>query len=249
MDRHHRSIVSRARGWRALQIVREALVALFAMSGIFVTDLTGPRAVATLFTACTTVLVLTTRFVPSLTATWLAFLAAFITRYAVLFLSFVPGGIADRLKRRYGAARGFAFYEALTAVQFQARGVTFAWLVAATHRSLEGTVSPWVRGAGLGLMVAGGLVNLWSTLVIGLPRYFYWDLFVAEPRTELKAIGPYRYFKNPMYGVGQGAAYGAALASLSPMGVLATALNQLSMYVFNWRIEQPHLGQSRGPAT
>jgi protein-S-isoprenylcysteine O-methyltransferase Ste14 len=233
-------------GSRLLRFLGKAIEVLFAMSGIFLTRLDGPRGVATLFTAGTTALVIATRFLPTLATAWAAFLAAFLVRYVFLFASFVPGGIADRLKRARGVEGGFALYEAMTAILFHARGLTFAWLVAATQH--VGALPPWLRGVGLALMLAGGVVNLWSTLVIGLPRYFYWDLFVAEPRTELKAIGPYRYFKNPMYGVGQGAAYGAALASLSPMGVLATALNQLSMYVFNWRIEQPHLGQSRGPA-
>jgi hypothetical protein len=60
-----------------------------------------------------------------------------------------------------------------------------------------GTVAPWVRGLGILLMIGGGLVNLWSTLVIGLPRYFYRDLFMAQRSVDLKVVGPYRYFKNP----------------------------------------------------
>jgi protein-S-isoprenylcysteine O-methyltransferase Ste14 len=232
---------------RLLRLLGQAIEALFAMSGIFLTRLDGPRGFATAVTAGTTVLVVAARFVPTFNQTVSAFVVAFLIRYAFLFLSFVPGGFADRLKRRCGAARGFALYEALTAIMFHARGLTFAWLVAATQRSLEGTVAPWLRGAGLALMVAGGLINLWSTLVIGLPTYFYRDLFLAEPEVAFKVEGPYRWFRNPMYGLGQGAAYGAALMSLSPAGVLATALNQASMYLFNWRIEQPHLVRaSRG---
>jgi hypothetical protein len=112
------------------RVVSDGVVASFAMSGIFITRLNRPRALATVFTAGTTALVLATRYVPSLEGIWWAFASAFVIRYLLLFLSFVPDGIADRLKRRWGPERGFAVYEALTAVMFQARGLTFAWLVA-----------------------------------------------------------------------------------------------------------------------
>jgi protein-S-isoprenylcysteine O-methyltransferase Ste14 len=230
---------------RARDVASRAVVALLAMSGIFVTGLDGPRAAATAFTAGTSVLLLAARYVPPFETALVAFAAGFAIRYAVLFLSFIPGGIADCLKRRHGAERGFSRYQALTAVLFHARGLTFSWLVAATQRSLEGTVAPWLRALGLALALAGALVNVWSTLVIGLDRYFYRDLFMNERAFALKAEGPYRYFRNPMYGIGQGAAYGAALAAFSGAGLLATALNQAFMYLFNWRVEQPHLAVAR----
>ena len=46
---------------------------------------------------------------------------------------------------------------------------------------------------------------------------------------------------NPLYGVGQLAAYGAALMLLSPVGVLAATAHQMALYAFNSAVEQPHL--------
>jgi hypothetical protein len=44
-----------------------------------------------------------------------------------------------------------------------------------------------------------------------------------------------------MYGIGQSAAYGAALMSGSLAGVAATLLNQAMMYTFYFTIEKPHI--------
>jgi hypothetical protein len=53
--------------------------------------------------------------------------------------------------------------------------------------------------------------------------------------------GPYTFLRNPMYSVGQLAAYGAALLALSPIGLVAAALNQITLYIFNDLVEQPRL--------
>jgi hypothetical protein len=50
-----------------------------------------------------------------------------------------------------------------------------------------------------------------------------------------------------MYGIGQASGYGAALVSLSPAGILATLLNQMTMNLFNELIERPDLTLRRDP--
>jgi hypothetical protein len=68
---------------------------------------------------------------------------------------------------------------------------------------------------------------------------------MGERQLDFKREGPYEFMDNPMYGLGQLTAYGAALMALSPIGVFATALNQITMYAFNWLVEQPHVRAAR----
>ncbi len=98
---------------------------------------------------------------------------------------------------------------------------------------------------GVVLALGGTLVNVWATHVVGLDTYYYRDLFAGGFKGKLSAAGPYRFFRNPMYGVGQASGYGAALVSLSPAGILATLLNQMTMYLFNELVERPHLARCR----
>lgn len=172
------------------------------------------------------------------------FLIVFITRYIFLFASFIPNGIADRLIRRFGEERGYEIYETATATMFFHGGAGFSCLLEATRWQMSGMVPehPGFLGvAGTVLSLVGFTVNVWSTLVVGVDIYYYKDLFLRRFITDFKEEGPYRFLSNPMYGVGQSAAYGAACSSGSIAGVIATGLNQMMMYLFYFLIEKPHI--------
>lgn len=215
---------------------------LLAMSGIFVRRLTPLRVAVSLAIVVLTAWSLISGFAPSLSLSLSAFLVGYVLRYAFLFSSFTPNGIGTYLDMRFGRTTGFRVYEAATALQFFYRGLTFSWLVAATSWPVSDRWSWLIRGAGLLVAAIGTGVNLWATDIIGIRSYFYGDLYDGDhARADFKAVGPYRYLENPMYGVGQSAGYGAALMALSPVGLAATLLNQLTMYVFNALVERPHV--------
>lgn len=48
----------------------------------------------------------------------------------------------------------------------------------------------------------------------------------------LAVHGPYRWLKNPMYGVGNLSAYGMALIERSWVGLVASAVAQICIYTF-----------------
>jgi hypothetical protein len=64
--------------------------------------------------------------------------------------------------------------------------------------------------------------------------------FVHLRHVDLEFRGPYAVLADPIYGLGQLAAYGSALALASPIGLLAAALNQIGLYAFNAMVERPH---------
>jgi hypothetical protein len=172
------------------------------------------------------------------------FTVVFSLRYLFLFGSFINNGVAERLTRRYGEIRGYEIYEAITASMFFHGGACFTCLaktapwMGLTFASIP---KPALADLGLILTIVGTTVNVWSALIIGVDVYYYKDLYLGRFLGEFKQSGPYRYLKNPMYGVGQFAAYGTALTNLSFAGLLATGLNQAMMYIFYFTIEKPHI--------
>ncbi len=117
------------------------VVIIAGMSGVFLSRMTPLRAVTTCMVIAATVTLWVFNVQLSFCAALVAYSSGFAVRYAVLFLSFARGGLAARLRARFGEARGFAIYEAATALLFFMRGVTFAWLIGATgiSVSLDGT--------------------------------------------------------------------------------------------------------------
>lgn len=106
---------------------------------------------------------------------------------------------------------------------------------------LPDAYKPFIHATGIALSATGYIVNIWSALIIGVDTYYYKDLFVGRFLGPFKHEGPYRILSNPMYGVGQSAAYGAALMNGSIICLVATMMNQAMMYIFYYVIERPHI--------
>ena len=162
------------------------------MSGVFVSRLTPVRALVTAAIVGTWLALALSGFRPSQGLVYGAFIALFALRYVFLFFSFTPSGIADRLKQRFGPERGFAVYEAITAVFFAARSLSFAWLIDTTPLPLAPVLRDVVVALGAAIALAGTVVNVWATSVVGLGTYYYGDLFRGEAPVDFKVEGPYR---------------------------------------------------------
>ena len=229
---------------RARHVLSETVQTAAGMCGIFLTQLTPLRVMVSLAVALLATFFLGTDLAFTPNAALLVFGAALAARYAFLFVSFTRDGIAPRLKARLGGELGFSVYEAVTALLVLGQRLAFFWLLLATASAPSGASGMAVASLGAFLLVIGVAVSVWATRVIGLDTYYYRDLFMGPRHVTLELKGPYAWSSNPLYGMGQLAAYGAALMALSPVGVLAVTLNQVTLYAFNALIEQPHLNDA-----
>jgi protein-S-isoprenylcysteine O-methyltransferase Ste14 len=166
--------------------------------------------------------------------------SALLVRYGVLFWSFREGGIASKLIGRFGRENGFAVYEALSALLLAAQRLAFIALLLASTREVSTWGATW-SSCGAVLIVLGASMSVWATHVAGVDTYYYRDLFMGPRHVSLEQNGPYSFFSNPMYGVGQLAAYGVAMMFGSLEGMVAAALNQAASYAFAGFVERPHL--------
>lgn len=166
--------------------------------------------------------------------------SALTVRYAVLFTSFRSGGIAPALIGRFGREQGFAIYEGLSALLIAGQRLAFITLLLASSGEVGAWGSTW-SSCGAVLVVLGVGMSAWATHVAGLDTYYYRDLFMGPRHVSFEHAGPYAFFSNPMYGVGQLAAYGVAMLFGSLEGIVGAALNQAACYAFAGLVERPHL--------
>jgi protein-S-isoprenylcysteine O-methyltransferase Ste14 len=175
-----------------------------------------------------------------------SFVLAFGLRYAYLFASFNPDGIAPWLKARFGPERAFSLHESvLTALLFAQRS-SFLAVLYTTARPASGPIGTLLVSAGALLTLLGLGINVWAARVVGIDTYHYRDLFMGPQHVSVELRGPYAFLRNPMYGMGQLVGYGLALLALSPIGLIAAALNQVTLYLFNDAVEQPRLRAATG---
>ncbi len=172
------------------------------------------------------------------------FVLSLVLRYAFLFASLSPVG-SQRMKALHGEEGAFFLHETATAALLLAQRVSFLAVLGTTALELQGTLATSISALGALLLPIGVGVSLWATRVVGLDTYYYRDLFMGPQHTSVELRGPYALWPNPMYGVGQLAAYGAALLMLSPIGFVAAALNQVVLFLFNELVEQPQLHAAR----
>jgi protein-S-isoprenylcysteine O-methyltransferase Ste14 len=226
---------------KAWHVFSESVQTAAGMSGVFLTQL-DPRRVAvsvTILVFATTAISRGAEMTPG--SALLAFGVAAAARHAFAFASFKRNGIAAMLQARLGSGLGFSVYESVAALLLFAQRLSFVQLLLATANAPAGATDMALASSGTALLVLGVFVSVWATRIIGVDRYYYRDLFGGPTHVSLERRGPYALCTNPIYGVGQLAAYGAALMVLSPMGIWAAALNQVALYVFNATVEQPHL--------
>ncbi len=176
------------------------------------------------------------------------FAFATIIHYVLLFGIFARNrerSWAQRLINRFGEERAFEIFEGLMAFVFCHNGLSIAFMCSVSG-GLE--VFPmWVLlPSGACLMLVGFSVKLWATLVVGIDTYYYKDLFWRRAVADFKVAGPYKFLKNPMYGVGHLHAYGVALMSGSSAGLIAVAFNQACIWSFYLLIERPHVREMYG---
>jgi hypothetical protein len=123
------------------------------------------------------------------------FLFFFVTRYIFLFSSFSKHGVSQKLISKFGEKKGYDIYQFITALMFFFVAASYSLLVtkSAGYFILFIDESTLI-GFGFIVFTIGMIVNVWSTLVVGIDIYYYKDLFLGRPTTEFKKKVPIFFF-------------------------------------------------------
>lgn len=146
--------------------------------------------------------------------------------------------LRSKLIRWLGGKRALAVYEVVLGVMFVNVALSLGTLPLAQAGSFH-VPTGVAMTVSLFLFVVGFGSKVWATWLTGLDVYYYRDLFLRKQIGSHITSGPYRWFKNPMYGIGNLHLYAAAFFLGSLEGLAWALACHASIYLFYYLIERP----------
>lgn len=162
----------------------------------------------------------------------------------LLYIGFImavlsENGLRHKFIRSWGEEEGYLNFEAVLGILFFHNASSMGYLASAT--SGQFVLSPDVRVmvvvAGVPF-IAGLIIKILAAKAVSIDIYYWKDMFLGRKICDFVVSGPYKYFSNPMYGIGQVQAYAAALWYGSEYGLISAALNQGLVFTFYYLFEK-----------
>lgn len=156
-----------------------------------------------------------------------------------------------RFTRNASAEAGFLRFRRTASTLMNNDGVSFVVLVLLTRDSLTTGLPRWlVLTAGGLLVLAGAGIKVWAAASLGGKAYYWYNFFDPQAPVAVRAPGPYRFIRNPMYTLGYLQTYGLALLFGSLPALIASGFDQIAVLIFNHVVERPHYARlvRRAPA-
>ena len=88
------------------------------------------------------------------------------------------------------------------------------------------------------MFIIGFAIKISAAKIVTIEIYYWKDMFLGRKISDFVVTGPYKYFSNPMYGIGQLQAYATAIWYGSKYGLAAAVLNQLLIFSFYYLVEK-----------
>ena len=158
------------------------------------------------------------------------------------FIFFVLPERGYRLKliEKFGEQGAYLKYEAFLAFAFFHNGVSLSFISQASAGSsfFENIPVQVAMLFAAVLFTIGTSIKIWSAYVVGIPIYYWKDMFLGKKISDFVVAGPYKYFSNPMYGIGQIQIYAIAIYYNSIYGFIFGAVNQGLVFLFYFLVEK-----------
>jgi protein-S-isoprenylcysteine O-methyltransferase Ste14 len=150
--------------------------------------------------------------------------------------------------RTYGAAEGFLRFRRTAALVMNNDAVSFVLMCLLTYGTWPaGTSRLFLAILGFPLVAVGLGMKWWARAAVGADRYYWRDFFGPKVPTDTTPVGgPYRFFKNPMYTIGNLHLAGLALMAASLPALVVALFSHAAILVFNQVVEQPHVRRVYG---
>ena len=163
--------------------------------------------------------------------------------YPVFLMNvFRNGGWRDQWVQKRDKNTAYNYYEAIIATLFFHLGVSIVYFnkVFAAHdfSQLLGSQTV-VYYTGYVFVSIGLFCKLGAAYATGVDIYYARDMFLKEKVGDFQVTYLYKYFKNPMYGIGHLHSYGLALLSDSYLAFALSVFNQIAIFTFYYWLEKP----------
>ena len=164
--------------------------------------------------------------------------------YIIFIFSILSkNGLRLKLMEKFGEKNAYLYYEAILGFLFFHNGVALTFISQTAQDDKFLNIIPHtiiLITSGI-LFVFGLVVKIWSAYVVGIPIYYWKDMFLGKKICNFIETGPYKYFTNPMYGIGQIQVYAIAIYYGSMYGLLFAIINQILVFVFYFVVEKPFI--------
>ncbi|MBY0433484.1 MAG: phosphatidylethanolamine N-methyltransferase family protein [Cyclobacteriaceae bacterium] len=163
----------------------------------------------------------------------------------LIFLVLPQQGLRLKWIAAVGEEQAYLQYEGILAFAFFHNGVSLGFISESSkHSAFWGDFPPLiVMSLVVILFLTGFVVKLWSAWLVGIPIYYWKDMFLDKKISDFVEAGPYKFLNNPMYGVGQVQVYAIAIYYNSIYGLAFGALNQLLVFFFYFKVEKPFINR------
>ena len=160
-----------------------------------------------------------------------------------IFLILPERGLRLKLIERLGEEKAYLYYEGFLAFAFFHNGVALSFISQSSVNSGYWGDFPQaiVMGIFLVLFTMGFTIKIWAAYIIGVPIYYWKDMFLGRKICDFSVSGPYKYFNNPMYGIGQLQGYALAIYYNSIYGFIFVLINQSLIFLFYFTVEKPFI--------
>lgn len=171
------------------------------------------------------------------------FICSTIVYIGFIFLVLSERGFRLRLIESFGEQRAYLYFEAFLAFSFFHNGFGLSFISQSSAGSgFFGSIPEIVTFGLVAVLFTVGMgIKIWSAYVVGIPIYYWKDMFLGKKVCDFVVTGPYKYFNNPMYGIGQLQVYAIAIYYNSIYGLIFGAINQGLVFLFYFTLEKPFI--------
>lgn len=163
----------------------------------------------------------------------------------VLYIGFIMAvlskdGYRHWFKKKWANEdKGYLVYEGILGFLFFHNALSLGYVASSTSGSFSIMDSKEILFIIVAIpFIFGFLIKLFAAEVVSIDIYYWKDMFLGKKICDFVVSGPYKYFSNPMYGIGQIQAYAAAIWYGSGYGLLAALLNQCLIFTFFYMVEK-----------
>jgi len=167
----------------------------------------------------------------------------------VLYIGFITvvlskDGLRHWFVKKWGEDKGYLNFETLVGFLFFNNAASIGYIASANPGNLFGFVDKYLIFIITAILFIGGFtVKVLAAKVVTIDIYYWKDMFLGRKITDFVVTGPYKYFSNPMYGIGQLPAYAVAIWYQSPDGLVVAALNQMLVFTFYFLVEKKFINR------
>lgn len=161
----------------------------------------------------------------------------------VFYISFITlclreHGWRNKFITKYGEEDGYLRFEGILAFCFYHNAASISYLCVVTAGSFEIMYIEYLKYIIGVIILFGFAIKFWAAHLVGWDIYYWKDMFLGRKIGGFVVSGPYKYFANPMYGIGQIQAYGFAVWYGSTYGLGIALLNQSLVFIFFFLVEK-----------